>query len=191
MSPQDVRVWRKARRAELIGARLALPIEDHRVASPAIEARLAARYPDLEARLVGGYAPFRREFNCTPLLIRLIEAGGRVALPVVVAAGQPLEFRLWRPGDRMAIGVYDIPYPANGEPVFPDALIVPLVGFDPGFYRLGYGAGYYDRTLATFETKPLTLGVGFEIGRLDTIHPQSHDIPMDAIITETGIAERP
>lgn len=68
------------------------------------------------------------------------------------------------------------------------ALLVPLVGFDADGFRLGYGGGYYDRTLAVLEPKPLTIGIGFELGRLETIHPQPHDVPMDAIVTEAGVA---
>ena len=98
----------------------------------------------------------------------------------------PLEFRRWSPGVRMERGVYDIPYPADGPAVAPAALIVALLGFDDAGYRLGYGAGYYDRTIASFAQKPLAIGVGFELGRLATIYPQPHDIPMDRILTEAG-----
>ena len=64
---------------------------------------------------------------------------------------------------------------------------MPLVGFDAAGYRLGHGGGYYDRTLATFAQKPLSIGIGYELGRLETIHPRSHDIPMDVIVTESGV----
>jgi 5-formyltetrahydrofolate cyclo-ligase len=69
-------------------------------------------------------------------------------------------------------------------------LIVPLLGFDAAGYRLGYGGGYYDRTLAAMAPRPLSIGVGYELGRLDTIHPQAHDIPLDAIVTENGSHRR-
>ena len=187
MTGDELRAWRKARRAELIAMRLDLPIEAHRAFCDTIEASLTQRFPDLAERLVGAYVPFRREFNCTPLLVRLTEAGGRVALPVVLGFGRPLEFRLWKPGDRMERGVYDIPYPAGGEPVRPETVISPLVGFDQAGYRLGYGAGFYDRTLASFPVKPLTIGVGFELARMPTIQPQPYDVPMDLIITEAGV----
>ena len=90
----------------------------------------------------------------------------------------------------MAVGVYDIPYPAEGPAVAPQVLLVPLLGFDEAGYRLGYGAGYYDRTIASFAEKPLLIGVGFELGRLATIYPQPHDIPMDVVITERGVFRR-
>jgi 5-formyltetrahydrofolate cyclo-ligase len=87
----------------------------------------------------------------------------------------------------MARGVWNIPIPAERQVVPPGALLVPLVGFDSRGYRLGYGGGFYDRTLAALSPKPLAIGVGYEFGRLATIHPQPHDIPMDALVTEAGV----
>ncbi len=84
----------------------------------------------------------------------------------------------------MTRGVWNIPIPAEGEPLFPDILLAPLVGFDAVGFRLGYGGGFYDRTIAAMPSKPQTIGVGFELSRLDTIHPQPHDMRMDVIVTE-------
>jgi 5-formyltetrahydrofolate cyclo-ligase len=84
----------------------------------------------------------------------------------------------------MVQGTWKIPMPESGEAVFPDLLVVPLVGFDRQGYRLGYGGGFYDRTIAALPERPRTVGVGFELGRLETICPQSHDIPLERIITE-------
>jgi 5,10-methenyltetrahydrofolate synthetase len=105
----------------------------------------------------------------------------------VVEKGRPLVFRVWRQGDKLERGVWNIPVPAEGEPVFPDIVIAPLVGFDPSNYRLGYGGGFFDRTLAAMPKKPLVIGVGYMSSALPTIYPQPHDIPMDAIVTEKGI----
>ena len=91
----------------------------------------------------------------------------------------------------MTRGVWNIPIPAGDESVEPDVLIAPLVGFDPAGYRLGYGGGYYDRTIASRTAKPFVIGIGFEIARLSTIYPQSHDIPMDVIVTDRGIWSSP
>lgn len=85
-------------------------------------------------------------------------------------------------------GIWGIPIPAERQIVRPTALLMPLIGFDEAGYRLGCGGGYYGRTLAVMMPKPLTIGVGYALGRLDTIHPQPHDIPMDAILTEEGFA---
>jgi 5-formyltetrahydrofolate cyclo-ligase len=113
---------------------------------------------------------------------------------VVIASGQPLIFRLWKPGDVLAKGVYDIPYPASGDGVVPDVALVPMNGFDAGGYRLGYGGGFFDRTLAALRTggatRPVAIGVTYELARMATIHPQAHDIPMDYVVTEHGVYQR-
>lgn len=186
----EINAWRKAQRAALMAARQALDAAAHRAASRAILERLEPDFAGLVSRLVGIYWPIRRELDPLPFVRRLIDAGGAAALPMVVGKGQPLEFRRWSPGTKMAVGVYDIPYPAEGPAVAPDVLLVPLLGFDAAGYRLGYGAGYYDRTIASFAARPRLIGVGFELGRLATIYPQPHDIPMDVVITERGVFPR-
>ena len=156
----------------------------------AITVHVRAAVPDLARRHVGFYWPFKGEYDPRPLARALHREGARLALPVVATKGRPLIFRAWRPGTRMMPGVWNIPIPAEGEEVTPDTLLVPLVGFDARGYRLGYGGGYYDRTLATMAPRPLAIGIGFEIGRLATIHPQPHDVRMDLTVTEaraTGI----
>jgi 5,10-methenyltetrahydrofolate synthetase len=112
----------------------------------------------------------------------IVARGGMPALPVVIAKAQPLVFRAYKPGDPLEKGVWNIPVPANGVPVFPSIVISPLVGVDAGNYRLGYGGGFYDRTLAALPEKALVIGVGYEMQRIPTIHPQPHDIPMDRIV---------
>ena len=87
----------------------------------------------------------------------------------------------------MRRGVYDIPFPAGTPEVLPDIAIVPMNGFDDRGYRLGYGGGFFDRTLATSEPRTVSIGVSYEMLRLPTIEPQPHDIPMDFIVTEAGI----
>ncbi|HEY5410312.1 MAG TPA: 5-formyltetrahydrofolate cyclo-ligase [Caulobacteraceae bacterium] len=183
----DLRAWRKVERARLIEARMALPLDEHKAASAAIAETLTARFPAAAFGSLGCYWPFRREYDCIPLMRQVIEAGGQVSLPVVLHKNHPLEFRPWTPGARMEAGVWNIMHPAEGISVQPAALLIPLVGFDARGYRLGYGAGFYDRTIALFETPPLKIGVGFELSRLDTIFPQDHDIPMDVIVTEKGV----
>ena len=185
--PDDLRAWRKGERARLIEARMALPLDEHKAASEAITRLLEARFSPSSMPSLGCYWPFRREYDCIPLMRQIIDAGGKVALPVVIAKGQPLEFRAWTPQAKMEAGVWNILHPAEGPAVYPQALLVPLVGFDEAGYRLGYGAGYYDRTLASFPKLPVTIGVGFELSRMETIFPQPHDVPMDYIITEAGL----
>jgi 5-formyltetrahydrofolate cyclo-ligase len=184
MERADILAWRRAKRDELIAARMALPQAAHAEADNAIARRLDTCFVEVEPCLVGAYWPFRREFNVLPFLDALIADGFTIALPVVLGKGQPLEFRPWDRATKLASGVYDIPYPAEGAPVQPKMLIVPLVGFDDEGFRLGYGGGFYDRTLEAMDPLPFCLGVGFELGHLPTIHPLPHDIPMNAIATE-------
>jgi 5-formyltetrahydrofolate cyclo-ligase len=190
MNRPEVMAWRRQTRAALLAARQALPIATYRQAGRAILERLMAHFLPLHTKLVGFYWPFQREFNALPFVEEILAEGGSAALPVVVEKRQPLQFRLWHPGIEMAVGVYDIPVPAKGEPVRPEALLVPMVGFDEAGYRLGYGGGYYDRTLATYEQRPLTIGIAFDLGRLPTIHPLPHDMTMDYIITEKALLRR-
>jgi 5-formyltetrahydrofolate cyclo-ligase len=180
----EIRPWRKALRAELIAARIAAGPRRRRAWDAAITTQVVDGVPNLEWLLVGFYWPFKGEYDVLPIARSLHARGTKLALPVVVEKGQPLVFREWRPDARLVPGIWGIPVPADGGVVEPDALIVPLVGFDQDGYRLGYGGGYYDRTLAAMRKKPLTIGVGFELAALTTIHPQPHDIPMDAIVTE-------
>jgi 5-formyltetrahydrofolate cyclo-ligase len=182
-----IRAWRRGQRTDLLEERMALPLDAHQCLSEAVVNHVLSAFPDLLNRVVGLYWPFKREINLLPLAETVIAAGGSVALPVVVGKGQPLQFRAWRPGDRLALGPFDIPYPQAGPAVPPEVLLVALVGFDGKNYRLGYGGGYYDRTLAASVPPPKTIGVGFELMRLKTIQPLAHDIPMDFIITEAGV----
>ena len=110
--------------------------------------------------------------------------GWTTALPSVVGPRQPLDFFRWETNSEMDAGVYGIPVPRSRERIRPDIVIMPLVGFDEAKYRLGYGAGYFDATLASFEPRPRAIGVGFELGRMPTIFPYETDIPMDVIVTE-------
>ena len=179
---EEIRNWRKGERARLIAERMALRGElraRHNVAITEALQRLLS-----PGMVIGFYWPIRGEYDARKLVSALLDQGARAAMPVVVQKGAPLVFRDWRPDSRMVNGFWDIPVPAEGEPVLPTALLVPLVGFDEMGYRLGYGGGYYDRTLASLPAKPLAIGVGYELSHLGTIYPQPHDIPMSAIVTE-------
>ena len=180
----EIRPWRKARRAELIEARVGAGPLQRRAWDGAITARILDRVPNLEWMLVGIYWPFKGEYDVRTIARKLHSRGTRLALPVVVEKNRPLVFREWKPGAKLVPGIWNIPVPADGAVVEPDALLVPLVGFDRERFRLGYGGGYYDRTLASLRKKPLTIGIGFELSALPTIYPQPHDVPMDVIVTE-------
>jgi 5,10-methenyltetrahydrofolate synthetase len=180
----DVRRWRKAERERLIQVRLAVSADARAAMAARIADGLDAIIGDVSGKMVSLYWPFRGEPDMRPWMEAVTARGGRTALPIVVEKGQPLIFRAWKQGDRLEKGVWNIPIPAEGDPVLPDIVISPVVGVDPNRYRLGYGGGFYDRTLAAMPRKPLVIGIGYELQRIPTIYPQAHDIPMDRIVTE-------
>lgn len=185
----DVRRWRKAERERLIAARLAVSADTRAAMSNRIAAGLDALIGDIAGRMVSLYWPFRGEPDLRAWMASVNERGGRTALPVVIEQGQPLVFRPYKPGDRLEKDVWNIPIPAEGDPVLPDIVISPIVGIDPGKYRLGYGGGFFDRTLAAMPFRPLVIGVGYELQRIPTIYPQPHDIPMSEVVTEVTVAQ--
>lgn len=183
----DVMRWRKAERARLIEARLAIAADTRRQRDAHITEHLEAVIGSVRGLTVSAYWPFRGEPDLRPFLKTVTESGGQCALPVVVAPRQPLIFRAWSPGDALERGVWNIPIPAESAAVLvPDVVIAPVVGFDPACYRLGYGGGFFDRTLAGLSPRPRVLAVGYAQAAIATIYPQWHDIPMDVVITEEG-----
>jgi 5-formyltetrahydrofolate cyclo-ligase len=186
MEGAELKAWRRAERERLIALRQALPpVERQRWGAridTALRGLLAGR-----PGVLGIYWPFRAEFDPRPLVDWAVAGGRTVALPVVVDKKGPLEYRAWRPGETLVDGVWNIPVPEKREIVRPAVVLAPLVGFDDACYRLGYGGGYFDRTLAALSPPPVAIGIGFEVQRLATIYPQSFDAPMDLIVTEAGI----
>ena len=179
----DVARWRKAERERLIAARMALPVDERTSHAEAIARDLDALVAFEPQTIVSLYWPFRGEPDLRPWMERASARGLRVALPIVVEKAAPLQFREWRPGCRLERGVWNIPFPADGEMVVPTVVIAPLVGFDPQCFRLGYGGGFFDRTLAALSPRPKAIGVCHPIGAVPTIFPQPYDIPMDWIVT--------
>lgn len=189
-APRDwpqVNRWRKAERDRLIAARLAMPAETRAAFGTSIAEQVLAEIGAAAGLVVSAYWPFRGEPDLRPLLQSLAGSGARTALPVVIAKGQPLEFHAWQPGDPLERGVWNILIPAAHAPVIPDIVLAPVVGYDPACYRLGYGGGFFDRTLAALPRRPRVIGIGYSGARCATIHPQPHDIAMDVIATENGI----
>ena len=184
----DVMRWRKVERERLIARRLALDSGDRRAWSEKIAARLEELIGEVAGLTVSAYWPFRGEPDLRALIERIVARGGRGALPVVVERGRPLIFRAWTPGDALERGVWNIPVPADGAEVTPDVVIAPVVGFDRACYRLGYGGGFFDRTLAAMAARPRVFGVGYAQAAIPTIYPQPHDIPMDAVVTQDGVS---
>jgi 5-formyltetrahydrofolate cyclo-ligase len=186
----QIRLWRKERRNALLQGRIDAPRESKKAWAAAVERYVREILGRMKPLTIGFYLPFKHEIDARPLVRDLLEKGWSAALPVVIEKKGPLEFRAWRPGMLMTPGVYGIPIPAERTIVKPDVLLVPLVGFDGANFRLGYGGGYYDRTLAAMLPRPSTIGVGFELSRLETIFPQTHDIPLDVVVTEAGVKRR-
>jgi 5,10-methenyltetrahydrofolate synthetase len=179
----DVARWRRAERTRLIGLRQALPVAARLAADAVLANRLDARIGPTEGRTIAITWPFKGEPDLRGWAARQRTAGARIALPVVVAKGAPLIFRLWAEGAALVRGVWDIPAPGDTAPeLTPDIVIAPVVGLGTGNFRLGYGGGFYDRTLARLMAigpKPLTLGVGYGFQAIPTIFPQPHDIAME------------
>ena len=139
-------------------------------------------------RVVSGYWPMRHEFDVVPLLTALHARGHRCALPVVVGRGRPLEFRAWSPGAALVeAGFGTRAPPDDAERATPDVLLVPLLAFDDAGYRLGYGGGFYDLTLAALRAaggQPLAVGCAFAAQRLDALPFDATDQRLDWVVTE-------
>ncbi|HEY3431227.1 MAG TPA: 5-formyltetrahydrofolate cyclo-ligase [Rhodocyclaceae bacterium] len=174
------------RRSRLV-AREAMTEEEHHLASTLIEEALFQHLANRVPGLLAFCWPIRREFDPLPLLARLCGLGWRACMPVVVAPNAPMAFHEWSPQAAMKPGYYDIPVPVVATPVHPDLVLLPLVAFDSHCYRLGYGGGYFDRTLAALTPQPITIGIGFELARVDSISPETHDVALDYVVTEAGI----
>lgn len=180
--------FRATLRKDKLAKRIALDNDTHTALSNQIEAHLAALLTPLPAQTLAFCAPFRGEFDTRPLATRLMERGWRCAMPIVETDDGPMSFRGWTPDCAMDADRFGIPIPASGETLVPGIVLLPLVAFDPQGYRLGYGGGYFDRTLAAMLPRPLAIGVGFDLARVNDIRPQPHDIRLDAMVTEAGIA---
>ena len=189
--PQDLKAWRTRLRAELIARRMAVDPERHARWSEGVARDLGTLLEGVPpGRIIAFCWPYQAEFDARPVVQRCLARGVRAALPVVVAPRTPMIFRQWTPDTRLVPGVYDIPTPVGSEEVVPDVVLAPLAGFDEQGYRLGFGGGFFDRTLGAMSPRPLAIGVGFELGRVPTIYPQWHDAAMDYVVTEKGTYRR-
>lgn len=186
---RDVARWRKAERARLIALRQAVPVAARTAADAVVAGELSRRLGAIQGRTVALYWPFKGEPDLRNWAAGIRTAGARTCLPVVVAKAQPLIFRDWTGAEKLERGVWNIPIPPETSPdVLPDIVISPVVGFDAQNYRLGYGGGFYDRTLAKLLAagrRPRVIGVGFAFQRIPTIFPQPYDIALDeAVLAE-------
>ncbi|MCK9284157.1 MAG: 5-formyltetrahydrofolate cyclo-ligase [Rhodocyclaceae bacterium] len=182
---------RSALRRRCLAAREGMPENERALAAVRLAGHLSALLRARPPGTLGFCWPIRGEFDARPLVAELLRAGWRACLPSLPAPAAAMVFHRWTPGAAMQPGRYDIPVPAEAAACVPDTLLLPLVAFDAAGYRLGYGGGYFDRTLAALVPRPLTIGVGFELARVDSTLPQAHDIPADVIVTEIGVFYSP
>ena len=179
----DLATRRVQWRRDMLARRAGMPIGARAEADRAIGVALTAYLAHFEG-VLGFYWPIQHEFDARPAVTTWLAAsnGRRAVLPVVIKRSAPLKFRQWTPATAMQSAGFGTAVPASGDWLNPDALLVPLVGFDDQHYRLGYGGGYYDRTLAALPRRPDTTGIGFKICRLLSIEPQSYDLKLDRLI---------
>lgn len=185
----DVMRWRKGERKRLIDARLAIPASERAGMAAVIAGNLKPHFGDVSGKTISFYWPLRGEPDMREVMADVAASGAQCALPVVVERNAPLEFHAWTPGEPLERGFWNIFVPKQAKPVQPDIVLSPVVGFDQNCYRLGYGGGYFDRTLAVMEHAPMVLGVGYSSAAIATIFPQPHDIPLHKIVTDTGTCE--
>jgi 5-formyltetrahydrofolate cyclo-ligase len=138
---------------------------------------------------IGAYWPIKGEFDALPALYRWSEAdtARRIGLPVINRDTRQLRFHVWYPGCPMEDDAYGIPKPKDTESFEPQLLLVPCVGYGPKGLRLGYGGGFYDRTLAALQPRPITVGVGYANGFVPWLQGEPHDVPLDAMVTDEGL----
>jgi len=142
-----------------------------------------------QEKAIGAYWAIKGEFDALPALYRWTEADAarRIGLPVMNRETKQLAFHTWYPGCPMEEDAYGIPKPKDTPAFAPELLLVPCIGFGPGGLRLGYGGGFYDRTLATLAPRPITVGVGYAHGFVPWLEAEPHDVPLDVILTEDGV----
>jgi 5-formyltetrahydrofolate cyclo-ligase len=178
-------------RRELLKRRDSIPAHIRAAGAQAIAERALPIEPR-PGMIVSGYSPLKSEINPLPLMRRFAEAGAQLALPVVAGRGRPLIMRAWGFGQELGSGVWGIREPKPESPeVFPDILIVPLLGFDRRGHRIGYGAGYYDMTITRLRTQKaiIAFGVAFAAQEIDEIPTSPRDARLDLVLTEHGMMD--
>ena len=178
---------RTALRKKLIAARQALPDRLERAVS--LQSVLRVWLVGRSEKRIGAYWPIKGEFDPLPALYRWSEANEarRIGLPVVNREAATLKFHVWFPGCPTELDAYDIPKPKDTEMFAPDLMLVPCVGYGPTGVRLGYGGGFFDRTMKALRPRPVTVGLCYSNGFLPMLREQAEDLPLDALITDDGV----
>ena len=190
MPPPDTDAERRTLRRRLIAAREGLADRLDRVA--ALQDVLRVWLVGRRESSIGAYWPIKGEFDPLPALYRWTEGAPedvmrRIGLPRVDRESKSLHWHVWFPGCPMEIDAYDIPKPKGTARFLPELLVVPCLGYGPGGVRLGYGGGFFDRTLRDHAPRPMTVGVCFAHGFLPLLRPDAQDIELDAVLTEDGV----
>jgi len=180
---------KRAERTHALGRRAAAHARHGATAGEAL-ARHGLTFLALpEPVVISGFAAIRDEINPAQLMARLAGEGHRIALPVMQGKGRPLKFRAWAPGDAMGSAQWGIAEPLPDKPeVYPDVVLVPLLAFDADGYRLGYGGGFYDRSLQNLRAKKpvIAVGIGYDELRIDAVPHLDYDERLDWVLTPSG-----
>lgn len=190
-SEPDISIKKAGLRAAALARRDALSAAQREVAAQAIAAR-ALPISVTPGQIIAGYAPIRSEIDPLPLMRAWVKRGGRLALPVVIGRDQPLMFRSWSPDAPLVQGAFGIGEPSADAPALdPDIVLAPLVGFDRAGHRIGYGAGFYDRTFQRLRAMKsvVVVGLAFSLQEIDNVPALSHDMRLDYIATERETIE--
>ena len=179
---------RQALRDKLVAARQALPDRLERAVQ--LQSVLRVWLTGRRENAIGAYWPIKGEFDPLPALFRWTEAapGRRIGLPVVDKEHGTLQFHIWYPGCPMELDAYDIPKPKDTEVFQPQMLLLPCVGYGPAGVRLGYGGGFYERTLLETNPRPFTVGLCYSNGFLPLLRPQPGERSLDALVTDDGVS---
>ena len=175
-------------RAKLLAARLALPDRLERAVE--LQSVLRVWLVSRKETAIGGYWPIKGEFDPLPALYRWAESADerRIGLPVVDRAVGTLKFNVWFPGCPMEPDAYDIPKPKGTATFDPQLVLLPCIGYGPEGIRLGYGGGFYDRTVASLQPRPYTVGLSYSNGFLPMLRASADDLGLDALLTDDGVA---
>ena len=191
ISSTSIEDAKAALRREATARRDALPADSRQAAVAAIAAQKFP-LPIAPGTIVSGFMPMKTEINALPLMRKLAEAGAQLALPVVEGRGKPLTMRAWRWGEELGSGVWGIREPKpDAARVDPDILLVPLLAFDRAGYRLGYGGGYYDLTIAGLRARKTTTAVGIAFAAQEVLRVPTtpRDARLDLVLTEREVID--